>query len=338
MPLPETSLSRACRSIADVIQGAFVASGNPIQVRLGTPAAAVPAATDTEHRLNLFFHRFEPIGLGSHELAHETWWIRVHCVITAFAVDEARISAGENDLRLLGEILRMFHEHPVLAPIDVGGETMQAQLILQPLGLEQITQLWQTQGDVSYRPSLAYEIALVPIIPLQPALGGPLVGAIGAEIRAHTAGRAAVPQPPPIERRRIDTTAADWAPQIAFGAPAGLFQTVSLALGSPALADLALEVYIAGEVGAPVALAWEVWDATAGWRPAGTDVAATAAFARLPEDAALATATGVAIELPSTTTAGQSVLYARRTVARPDGSSITVRSNPLLVTLHGGAP
>ena len=155
MPLPETSLSRASRSIADFIQSSFTAAGHPIQVRLGTPAAAQPATTDTEHRLNLFFHRFEPMGFGSHELPNQSLWIRVYCIITAFAVDEDRISAGESDLRLIGEVLRLFHETPVLAPIDVGGEVMQAQVVLQPLGLDQIQQLWQTQSEVAYRPSLA---------------------------------------------------------------------------------------------------------------------------------------------------------------------------------------
>ena len=81
MPLPETSLSRASRSIADFIQSSFTAAGHPIQVRLGTPAAAQPATTDTEHRLNLFFHRFEPMGFGSHELPNQTLWIRVYCII-----------------------------------------------------------------------------------------------------------------------------------------------------------------------------------------------------------------------------------------------------------------
>src|SRR5215510_13463833 len=184
MALPETNLSRACRSIADFIQKAFAAASHPIQVRVGTPAAAQPGTTDTEHRLNLFFHRFEPIAFGS-EQPNEIWWIRVHCVITAFAVDEDRISAGESDLRLIGEVLRLFHETPVLAPVDVGGEVMQAQMVPQPLGLDQIQQLWQTQSEVAYRPSLAYEVALVPIVPKVPAIGGPLVGEIGAEVGAR---------------------------------------------------------------------------------------------------------------------------------------------------------
>jgi hypothetical protein len=335
MALPETSLSRACRSIANFIQSSFSAASHPIQVRIGTPAAAQPATTDTEHRLNLFFHRFEPNGFGSHELPHEVWWIRVHCVITAFAVDEDRISAGETDLRLIGEVLRLFHENPVMTPVDVGGETMQAQMVLQPLGLDQIFQLWQTQGDVPYRPSLAYEIALVPIVPSTPAVDAPLVGAIGAEVRGSlTTGPATMtPRPAPIERQHIDTRALDWAPQIAFVSPTGLIQSLSLRLGSPELRALQLSVCIAGEVGAAVTLTWEVWDSASGWRPGGTDQAATVGFALLPDDSA---ATGVPAQLPSTTTAGQAVLYARRQVTHVNGAAITVRSNPLLVTLFGG--
>jgi hypothetical protein len=335
MPLPETSLSRACRSVADFIQSSFAQASHPIQVRLGTPAAAQPTPTDTEHRLNLFFNRFEPAGFGSHELPNQTLWIRVHCIITAFAVDEDRIGAGESDLRLIGEVLRLFHENPVLAPIDVGGELMQAQMVLQPLGLDQISQLWQTQSEVAYRPSLAYEIALVPILPRQPAIAAPRVGAIGAEVRPRLTPEPAsvAARPPPVDRDPVDTSAAAWAPRIAFATPAGLVQSVSLALGSPELAALQPSVYLAGEIGAAVTLIWEVWDAAVGWRPGGTDQRATVGWSRLPEDTA---APGIAVTLPSTTTAGQAVLYASRTIAPPTGPAIQIRSNPLLVTLYRG--
>jgi hypothetical protein len=331
MALPETNLSRACRSIADFIQKSFAASSHPIQVRIGTPAAAQPGTTDTEHRLNLFFHRFEPSGFGMHEGPNEVWRVRVHCVITAFAVDEDRVSAGESDLRLIGEVLRLFHEQPVLSPLDVGNAQMQAQMVLQPLGLDQIFQLWNTQGEVPYRPSLAYEIALVPIVPKERAPGRLRVGAIGAEIRPRLSGEPAsvTPRPVPIERRLAP---AD-TPQIAFLSPGGLIQTLSLELGSPELAALALDVCIAGEVGAAVTLTWETWSPERGFEPAGTDLPATIAFARLPDDA---TATGVRVELPSKTDAGQSLLYARRSLTRADGTTVAVRSNPLLVTLYRG--
>ncbi len=335
MPLPETSLSRACRSIADFIQGAFSASGHPIQVRLGTPAAAQPGATDTDHRLNLFFHRFAPMGLGSHELPNQTLWIRAYCIVTAFAADEGRISAGDGDLRLIGEVLRLFHETPVLSPIDVGGEVMQAQMILEPLGLDQIQQLWQTQSDVAYRPSLAYEIALVPIVPKVPAIAGPRVGVVGAAVRARLTGEPATVTPRPllVEPRTIDTSALDWTPQIAFVTASGLVGSLSLALGSPELAALQLRVAVAGAVGADVTLTWEIWDSTAGWRPGGTDQRATVGAARLSDTGDA----GVAVQLPSTSAAGQAVVYAARTITRSDGAQLTVRSNPLLVTLYRSA-
>jgi hypothetical protein len=333
MALPETNLSRACRSIADFIQKAFAAASHPIQVRVGTPAAAQPGTTDTEHRLNLFFHRFEPIGFGSHEQPNEVWWIRVHCVITAFAVDEERISAGESDLRLIGEVLRLFHEQPVLTPIDVGGATMQAQMVLQPLGLDQIFQLWNTQGEVPYRPSLASEIALVPIVPREPAPGSLRVGTIATDVRAQR-GAAPVGARPlalRVERRLL----AAGETQIAFASSAGPLPSLTLELDSPELAALDLRVWIAGEVGAPVVLQWETWDPIAGWTLSGSEVTASVAFSELPDDASVP---GIAVELPAPDARGQSALYASRTLTRPDGATVTLRSNPLLVTLFGGTP
>lgn len=162
------------------------------------------------------------------------------------------------------------------------------------------------------------------------------MGAIGAEVRArHTREPSTVtPHPPTLTPRAIDTDTPGWAPQIAFVTSSGLTESLSVALGSPELAALQLSVAIAGAVGAPVILSWEIWDPVAGWRPGGTDQPATVGVTRLPDDGA----TGVTVELPSTTSAGQAVLYAARAVTRRDGAQITVRSNPLLVTLFEGAP
>ena len=97
MPLPETSLSRASRSIADFIQSSFTAAGHPIQVRLGTPAAAQPATTDTEHRLNLFFHRFEPTGFGSHELPNQTPYVTAKSAAQSNSSTETTLSLSSTN-------------------------------------------------------------------------------------------------------------------------------------------------------------------------------------------------------------------------------------------------
>jgi hypothetical protein len=116
--------------------------------------------------------------------------------------------------------------------------------------------------------------------------------------------------------------------------PVGLAQSLSLRLGSPELSALQPAVLIAGMAGATITLAWEIWDATAGWRPGGSEQPATVAVERLPDEGPFS---GVAVSLPFSDKAGQAVLSARRQITRSDGTVITIRSNPLLVTLYGGS-
>ena len=273
MPLPVSSLSQVCRSIADFLSARLEAAQNHIQVHIGSPAAAAPTASnDGDHRVNLFFYRIEPNGFGPAADPDQTWMLRLHCLITSFGVDEDQISAGENDLRILGGVLSAFHEQPILAPLAINGTTIRTQVIFQPLGVEEINHIWGTQGDVAYRPSVAYEMALLPILPRHPRLGGPLVGAVGFQVRADEAGRhdafSGVVTPPAVLAREVNTRLEGWAPSICFVAGGACVESVAFAVGSDALDDFEPRVWVAGENGAAVNLRWEIWDSTNGWRPA----------------------------------------------------------------------
>lgn len=331
MALPVSSLSQVCRSIADFVSNRLEAAQHNIQVRIGSPASAAPAETDTQHRVNLFFYRVEPNGFGPAAAPDETWLLRLSCLVTAFGVEESQISPGENDLRLLGGVLSAFHERPILDPIAIDGATVQPQVVFQPLGMEEINHLWATQGEVAYRPSVAYEMALVPILPRNPRLGGPLVGAIGFEVRSDEAGRhepfSGQAVPPPVVAREVDTRLEDWPPSICFVTGGTCVESVSL----PVNTAFAPQVWVAGLNGVAVRLRWEIWDAQDGWRPGGATVDTAATGPRLdPDQAAGATTTPIAV--PFNDHAGQAVLYAERTFNRAaDGAQVTVRSNPLLV-------
>lgn len=333
MALPVSSLSQVCRSIADFLSNRLEAAQNHIQVRIGSPASAAPAQGDNDHRVNLFFYRVEPEGFGPAAAPGETWLLRLSCLVTSFGVDEDQISAGENDLRLLGGVLSAFHETPILDPVAIDGTIVRAQVVFQPLGMEEINHLWATQGEAVYRPSVAYEMALIPILPRHPRLGGPLVGAVGFEVRSDDAGRHAPfgghAVPPPVVAREVNTRLEDWAPSLCFVADGACVESVSLAVGTA----FAPRVWVAGLNGAAVRLRWEIWDAQDGWRAGGIDVDTAATGERLdPDQAAGAVTTPVA--LPFDDHAGQAVLYAERTFHRAaDGVEITVRSNPLLVNL-----
>jgi len=84
-------------------------------------------------------------------------------------------------------------------------------------------------------------------------------------------------------------------------------------------------------------LRWETWDATSGWVAQAASPPFAVAEAALDPDA-VAAATLQATALPFNDHSGQMVLYAERNLTRFDGVELTLRSNPVLVTLYEAGP
>lgn len=344
MALPQSTLSRICRSVADFVSQGLQANANSIRVLIGTPADAAPGPSVNHHRLNLFFYHIEPAGFFADVAPDEIWRIRLQCLVTPFARKEGPISAGENDLRLLGEVVRLFHENPLLNELTLGTEHVRLEVLFRPLPLDAINHLWGTQGDVAYRTSVAYELSLVPVIPTQRSAGSPLVASTGAQVY----GRMDARQSPfteegniweaEVRRQLVSGQLVDWVPAICLVRQGRCATSVALALGSAELAAFTPQVWVAGPSGSPVTLIWEVWDSALGWRSAGPGIDTTASGEDLnPEQAA--SASTVSSPLPFTNHSGQAVLYAERSYVRPsDGASLTVRSNPVLVNLYQAGP
>jgi hypothetical protein len=336
MPLPLSSLSQICRAVADFLAGQLEASAHSIRVMLGTPAAAAAAAADntTLHKLNLFFFRVEPSGFAFTTMPGEPWQMRLHCLITPFASAEDRIGEGENDLRLLGEVIRVFHEHPSLPLTAIDGEDVQLDVVLQPASANETRELWATQGDVVYRPSVTYEMALTPIVPRRRHLASPLVG--GAGLTVLPTRRAPAPGTPPEivvlparARGAVETERDDWAPLIAFVTGGMLAESIQLPLSA---VPASLQVLVAGRRDARVTLRWDVWTSDSGWSPGDGGGVVTVNRTELsPEDLG----DPVSVALPLRDRAGQAVLFAEQSYTHPaERIPRNVRSNPLLVTVH----
>jgi hypothetical protein len=283
MALPVSSLSQVCRAVAVHVATSLAASANNIRVTVGSPATAVPSATE-EHHVNLFFYRVEPNAYAPASSPAGDWLLRLSCLVTPFGLADDELGSGENDLRLLGGVLSAFHARPVLEPVTIGDTTVRPQVVFQPLAAEELNHLWATQGELAYRPSIAYEVALVPVLPKQRDPGDPLVGAVGFEVRASDAGRhepfRGTPWSLPVEERDIDIRRPDWAPAICFVEGGRCLEVVSLRLGDE-LASFQPRVWVAGERNGAVRLHWEVWDAEDGWRPGGEGLDAVATGPRL---------------------------------------------------------
>jgi hypothetical protein len=66
---------------------------------------------------------------------------------------------------MLGEVVRAFHEQPIIDPalfdVALQGTTEDLRVVPHSLGLEQMTELWRSFHERSYRLSLTYEASLV---------------------------------------------------------------------------------------------------------------------------------------------------------------------------------
>jgi hypothetical protein len=147
-----------------------------------------------------------------------------------------------------------------------GNDIAQLQVVPHPMNLDNLNHIWSTQNEVSYRLSVAYEMALAPI-PHQLAVEtAPLAGELqpvswGAMSREPGRERdGAISLYPEVEFLEVDTAAEDWAAHICH------VQTVdpsskNLNYVFRVSGDLSLplEILVAGGEGASVNLLWNVW-------------------------------------------------------------------------------
>lgn len=310
-------------------------------VTIDTPSAAVRSKQESDGNsvLNLFFFRIEPGAPPTDAGAGSRWYVRALCIVTAFSTADpsAHISDGEVDLRILGEVLRYFHEHPVLVmSADHDNIDAQLQIVFCALSSEEINQIWSTQGDVPYRPSLLYEIALLPIDPrtfTTPPL--PVVsGGIHLQTRGNTDEGATPERPVRWLSPHMETgTGPNWSPAISFVVDGEATQSITFA----APADVAdVFVWIAGVADAEVTLIWQRV-ANGAWQPlaAGTTTTTVPEQPSPPGNGVVDPGHVDSAELRQVavpvTEPGGLLLFAER--AGTGGRRL--RSNPLIVTIGG---
>lgn len=321
--------------------------------------------------LNLFFYRVQWDGFPADGISEDPVYVRLECLITALGSDESAsgdggrtVSAGENDLRLIGEVMRVLHQNPVV-PVTGNAQPMQLQAVFMPLTLDQLNHLWSTQPDTPYRLSVAYEFALMPV-PLAAAVRrSPLLGAVGVEAQGSTAQVDLPPEgfptgaaAPEVPRVVVDGAHPDWTPHICFHIAEGALRYVLRLPDTPAARQL--QVLVAGAPGTQVQLVWEPWEwdyqsNQGGWGaqvpdgltpdvtlPTGEDpvnpfdpalIDPANPETRLRQDVQLPFATD-----PGAQVRRQAILYATRQWTRLRAQALpqtlTLRSNPLLVTLY----
>jgi hypothetical protein len=343
MPLPESSLSIICNSISQFVRTGLNAAANNISVSIGAPAEV--ADNDEDHRVNLFFYRFEPGGFDADAHPNDPWRVRLFCLVTAFGILEDSVTAGENELRLIGEVLRIFRETPVLAAVTVNGEAVRLQVIFSPATDEQINQVWSTQGDTTYRPSVIYEMALAPVMPSSLRAKPAMVGAIGSQALTDRSGRFATfsgtARTPQVPAHAVNIENPQWAPALCWIYLGECAHTLSFDVDSAEFGTFTPRIWLAGDPTQSVSLVWQIWDSS-GWRSVGPPVAAAPFSTAIDPDNIPAAVPAVfpldltlPVGIPAGENAAQGLLHATRSVTPVPGQPpVEIRSNPLLISLY----
>jgi hypothetical protein len=350
-----SAISVAARALRTHLSGAIgVPEG---QILIGHPQQSVKDVEGEVNKqfLNLFFYRVDHGAVPVDGSAEDPLLLRLYCLITGLGTKEtigsSSVSAGENDLRLIGGVMKRLHERPLLSLLNESAQELaRLQVVLHPMSLDDLNHVWSTQGETPYRLSVGYELALVPLPLAQFGDRSPRVGSVGLSVQSAVqsgldvaslpaAGLGTPRLTPQVPAIFVDGNAADWTPHLAFFA-GGTLQ-YSLALRSDAL-PLALMVIALGAPGAQVRLEWEIFDATA---PQPNWQVVPANPANVPVSSDTLNPTQTEPPLPGLTRSvslpinarGQAVLRAVRDYTRPDGVIVQLRSNPLFIAVHVGA-
>ena len=317
------------------------------QIFIGHPKEGVEDAEDKTGKqfLNLFFYRIEHGAYPADATVADPFYVRLHCLITALGNKETSgsttVSAGENDLRLIGAVMALMHQQPhVHINDDNGDEVAQLQVINHPLTLDDLNNIWSTQGDVPYHLSVGYEIALAPLPLSRPQETSPRVASIGAEVE-QALDYAPLPDDGFVvtqQRSRVESFAVngdrpDWVPHIAFVLADGSVHGTQTFHNSAIPAQLG--VIAAGKVGSTVSVDWEMWDKENGWQavtPSAGESLSVQTEVVNPASPDMSMVQNITLPISAN---GQALLYAHRSWTRADGSNVTLRSNPLLVTVYG---
>jgi hypothetical protein len=277
--LPASSLSSAAYGLRKLFLQHIDELDDINYIRIGHPADNIKDLDDAEENcLNLFFYDVNYDGYPADGSIDNPFYVRLHCLITAVghkskepespgSSNERDVSKGENELRLVGEVMRVLHEQPLLAIGDAeGNEIAMLQVIPHTMNLDNLNHIWSTQTDISYRLSVAYEMALAPV-PQAPAVeASPLVGdsrmvVWGDMSREPGSERdGIISLQPQVEYLQVETGVDNWMPHICYVETLG-DASKKLHYVFKVEGDLgtALDMVIAGKAGGKVRMFWNVW-------------------------------------------------------------------------------
>ncbi|MCG8418588.1 MAG: DUF4255 domain-containing protein [Proteobacteria bacterium] len=200
-------------------------------IQIGHPARFSSTGNGQGEALNIFIYHVEHSGYPAHTGTSEPYFVKLHCLLTPMTEGDTaeNIGPGDMELRLLGHAMEILHKDPVVNVTDDDGSVLaQLQTVPTHMSVEETNRIFSTQFETSYRVSVAYELALVPVFVEPPRNDSPRVAAIEVGTSPEMVDRNRSPGDPDaafingrITGFEVDTSRPDWEPHIVFVDPAG---------------------------------------------------------------------------------------------------------------------
>jgi hypothetical protein len=158
----------------------------PVDVTIAPPDAVVTGMTG--RRLNLYLYQISENGfLKNQEIpgqGHPADYGRpplsldLHYLITAYGANDTNVDADLEAQQILGDAMRVFHEHPVVTedlhehdnPADplvldpsLVGQFEKIKVVLHPSSIEEFSRIWTALPQSNFRRSVAYHVSVVQI-------------------------------------------------------------------------------------------------------------------------------------------------------------------------------
>lgn len=105
-----------------------------------------------------------PRRVGFDRIERRNLPLRLHYLVTPIANGNQDGSGPPLEQSILGKALQTFHDHPLLSGVDLqddlAGSGLEIAVRLEPLGLEEITRVWDAL-EQSYQLCVSYEATVV---------------------------------------------------------------------------------------------------------------------------------------------------------------------------------
>jgi hypothetical protein len=145
------------------------ADGGTMVVSLGTPEEMT---TNTQEGVSVWLYRVTrdderlndpPTRLGPGQSRKTPLPLRLHYLVTPTVATD-NLTGAETEQTILGKVLQVLYDHPILSGADLQGDlsgtALQLTARLESLSLEEITKVWYAL-ERSYELSVSYEVTIV---------------------------------------------------------------------------------------------------------------------------------------------------------------------------------